>query len=256
MFSKRANTGSTNTFVELRIENEIDVELPVVFNNTLFPSPNHSSQQSFPSPNHSSEHSFPKPDDEEIDEEDDEDEVVLVQPTSSTIIDEVRTRSKSTRAQVSLNQTKNAEKMTRKHDHRRNKKTTVFKVGDAVSVLIPRIDRGGTDMPRLPGKVTRVTNDLHEITTAYGVLNDCYRAGDLEPYSGDVSGFTSTTKISMTAAASRASNRDQALKEIEISCGCRTTACSDGRCRCFKNKVHCNSHCHLKIGNQSCCNRQ
>ncbi len=50
----------------------------------------------------------------------------------------------------------------------------------------PRIDRGATDMPRLPGKVMRVANDLYEITTAYSILNDCCRASDLKPYSGDV----------------------------------------------------------------------
>ena len=35
---------------------------------------------------------------------------------------------------------KNIENMIRKHDHQRNKKTTVFKLKDLISVKIQRID--------------------------------------------------------------------------------------------------------------------
>jgi hypothetical protein len=57
-----------------------------------------------------------EPSDEELDEP--------VSPKSSGIIDEVRTRAQCIRSRVSINQCKNAEKMTNEHDHRCNKKTT------------------------------------------------------------------------------------------------------------------------------------
>ena len=48
--------------------------------------------------------------------------------------------------------------MVKKHDHKRNKKTRVFKIGDTVSVKIPRIERTGTDLKRLPGKICKLSD--------------------------------------------------------------------------------------------------
>lgn len=46
--------------------------------------------------------------------------------------------------------------MENKHDHKRNKRTLSFSVGETVSVSIPSIDRTGTDYPRLPCYVSKV----------------------------------------------------------------------------------------------------
>lgn len=43
--------------------------------------------------------------------------------------------------------------MMDKHDPKRNKKTVAFSIGDGVSVKIPKVDVGGTEMPRLPAIV-------------------------------------------------------------------------------------------------------
>ena len=65
--------------------------------------------------------------------------------------------------------------MIKKHDHKRNKKTREFNVKDNVSVSIPRIDRGGTDLRRLPGKIVKVStgiNRFYTVLTVWGILND------------------------------------------------------------------------------------
>jgi ribosomal protein L21E len=79
------------------------------------------------------------------------------------------------RARLNTNKLKNAEKMIKKHDHRRNKKSVDFEVGNSVTVKIPRIDRGGTEFPRLPGMVSKVcgaNKEFYQIVTIYGILNE------------------------------------------------------------------------------------
>ncbi|RNA39627.1 hypothetical protein BpHYR1_026382 [Brachionus plicatilis] len=55
---------------------------------------------------------------------------------------------------------------------KRNKRTSEFDEGDKVSVLIPRIDRGGSDLPRLPGFIGQKSGEFYEIVTEFGILND------------------------------------------------------------------------------------
>jgi hypothetical protein len=70
--------------------------------------------------------------------------------------------------------------MIKKHDAKRNKKTYEFKVGDLVSVAIPRIDRSGVEFSRLLGMICRVGGGNNEkkyrILTVAGILNDYYDA--------------------------------------------------------------------------------
>ena len=144
--------------------------------------------------------------------------------------------------------------MSEKHNKKRNKRTVEFEVGEGVSVLIPAIDRGGSQLPRAPGVICRVIKDheLYEICTKYGILQDCLSAGDLESYNGiiDFDYKTITNKISLRTVSSMIAGRDKDLKDIEVSCNCKSK-CSDLRCGCFKRKLPCNSHCHTKSAH--CC---
>ena len=82
------------------------------------------------------------------------------------------------RKTLNKNMDKNAAMMIKKHDHKRNKTTREFNIKDNVSVSIPRIDRGGTDLRRLPGKIVNVTkgvNKFYTVLTVWGILNDKYR---------------------------------------------------------------------------------
>ena len=46
---------------------------------------------------------------------------------------------------------KSRERMSTKHNNKRNKKTHDFATGDFVAVIVPREDRGHSDLRRLPG---------------------------------------------------------------------------------------------------------
>ena len=48
--------------------------------------------------------------------------------------------------------------MVRKHDHKRNKNRTEYKIGDCVSIEIPRIDRTGAAFARLQGMIFKIAN--------------------------------------------------------------------------------------------------
>ena len=133
---------------------------------------------------------------------------IATQPTSSliaTTTEDTQPPAKNTknlRSQVKLNQDKAVEKMENKHNHKRNKKTVTYSVSDSVSVLIPRIDRGGSDLPRIPGVICRISGEFYEICTKFGKLNDCLRADELEKYHGtlDFDYKTVTNKVSMREA--------------------------------------------------------
>ena len=91
------------------------------------------------------------------------------------------------RAELNKNKDKNSEMMVKKHDHKTNKKTRVFKIGDTVLLKIPRIDRTGTDLKRLPGTICKLSDDkqvFYRISTQWGILNDQYQEYNMEPYSG------------------------------------------------------------------------
>ena len=48
------------------------------------------------------------------------------------------------------------------------------------------IDRSGTDLTRIAGKVCKKSDHkeiFHTVLTQHGILANSYRAGDLEPYS-------------------------------------------------------------------------
>jgi hypothetical protein len=203
----------------------------------------------------------PHDDDFEVPVEDEvvpveDEEFAPVPPDSESIITSVIQRAKAIRSVVNVEQGKAAEKMEKKHDRKRNKRTLEYALLDHVSVMIPRIDRGGSDLRRLPGIVSRIAGEFYEIKTKYGILNDCVRAGELESYHGilDFDPTSIVNKISLTAAANRAGNRDKNVRDIEISCSCKAGSCSNKLCKCFKNNLKCNSHCH-GVSNSNCCNK-
>ena len=66
--------------------------------------------------------------------------------------------------------------MCKKHDKKRNHKTVEFKLGDKVSVKIPKVDVGGTDLPRLPFVIVAVIRDKFKLTSEYGIID--VRAND------------------------------------------------------------------------------
>jgi len=161
--------------------------------------------------------------------------------------------AKEKRTQLHLNKIKNAAKMVKKHDHKRNKVTRDFHLQDLVTVRIPRIDRGGTDFPRLPGMVAKISGHDGEkffrILTVNGTLNDAYRVSDLEPYVGVVDvniNDLNVKMISLREAAMLQAARTTSTEVINAICNCQGMCINDGRCKCHKLGKKCTSHCHTK----------
>jgi hypothetical protein len=256
VFNKLPNLGSKKQFVEINKDgNEESVgaeeeapiaeEVPAVVEvPTVEQAPTTSSDP----PSTSSPSS--NVDEEEAEEEEDDEEI------------------NNLRNELNKNMDKNALMMIKKHDHKRNKKTREFNVKDNVSVSIPRIDRGGTDLRRLPGKIVKVStgvNRFYTVLTVWGILNDKYRGTSLEPFSGIIdvevedeqgnSIYENKYKtISLTEAAKLQNAGTGSLEVVNVICNCGTVCYGDGRCKCYKAKQLCTSHCHGKMkGKPMCC---
>ena len=71
-----------------------------------------------------------------------------------------------------------AEKMKTKYNKCKRTKIVQFSIGDAVTVIVPRPDRGPCDQRRLPGVIVK-KRDCYTIRTKYGILkqrSDYYNA--------------------------------------------------------------------------------
>ena len=146
-------------------------------------------------------------------------------------------------------------------------------MGVNVTVLIPSIDRSKSDLPRLPCVVSRLCGHkqiFYELVCEHGILADCYRACDLDPYSGivkvDLKKINEMKKVSLrvAAAAARLAQRGESastehaqadanrFKETNIVCHCNGPCFDNRRCNCFKSNKKCSSHCHKK-SKKNCC---
>ena len=103
-------------------------------------------------------------------------------------------RVRELEAELKKQQEKPIIAMEKKHNHKRNKRTISFSIGEMVSVSIPHIDRVGCDFPRLPAVVSEVKHDMYFLVSKYGILDVCYRTDDLESFSGQLD-FDFKTKV-------------------------------------------------------------
>jgi hypothetical protein len=148
--------------------------------------------------------------------------------------------------------------MANKHNRKRNKKLHEFKVNDIVTVAIPQVDRGHSDMPRLPAKIIEIKErdnvpTRYKLATTYGVLDVMYVARDLKVYPGilQIEPAALGRSVSLTSVAALASDHTGTLT---ASCNCMTD-CTSNRCACKKANQHCSSHCHSNqtAKKKSCC---
>ena len=88
---------------------------------------------------------------------------------------------------------------------------------------------------------------MYRIITDYGTLNDWYRVCDLEPYAGvlnvEISDYE-TKKVSLTEAARLQGCRTGSVEMVNAVCNCNV---EDKRCKCWKLRKKCTSHCHFKL---------
>ena len=134
----------------------------------------------------------------------------------------------------------------KKHNHKRNKR----------SVLIPRIDRDGSDLPRIPAQVMRVCGNkdkFYEIATKFGIIETKYRVGDLEVYEGIVEANTliqHSGKLQLNLNYELHQGVKLKIPMSEIKCNCKKKCSEDKMCECFKALQKC-THCHISA--QTCC---
>ena len=74
--------------------------------------------------------------------------------------------------------------MLKKHDHKRNKVARDFKVGDHVSVKKDKIDKGSSELARVPCVIIKAAHNKFELATEFGIIENMRRAEDLEPFNG------------------------------------------------------------------------
>ncbi|CAF0762131.1 unnamed protein product [Brachionus calyciflorus] len=173
VFNKQPNIGNQKKIVQLVTRNNEEIELDVDQNEFDQVQPNVENQVEL-EPNVQLVQVQPNVENQvELEPNADHDE-----PNEE--LNENNNVKRTIRSKVRSNQEKAARKMEEKHNKKRNKRTLEFEIGDRVSVLIPRIDRGSSDLPRLPGVIGRVNKDFYEIVCKFGILNDCLRACDLE----------------------------------------------------------------------------
>jgi hypothetical protein len=149
------------------------------------------------------------------------------------------------RTLLNENKKKNADMMVRKHDHKRNKISTEYKIGDCP----------GAAFARLPGMICKIANhkqQFYRILTEWGILNDKYLASSLEFYSGVVNVSlneyeSKCSEISLSEASRLQGLSTGANKIVARTCKCKGVCKNDGRCSCWANGEKCGSHCHLNL---------
>ena len=136
-----------------------------------------------------------------------------------------------------------ADLSSKKHDRKRNKKTMTYEVGDYVSVKSPRIDRHGTDLPRIAAiiisKTSQYTRTFYELQTQFGILSDKYAADDLEPVPTPLIDLKSqaiqTKQISLREATMKTNNSAHSIN-TKLKCNCNGLCQNDNRCKCWQAK--------------------
>lgn len=103
-------------------------------------------------------------------------------------------------------------------------------------------------------KITGQAQELYKLRCKGGVLKTHFLASDLEHFSGSFNiplrGWEDTPIVSLREAA-----KVQAPWNVfvENRCHCKPGTCKTKRCKCFKKKIDCSSHCH---GGLSCNNKK
>lgn len=107
--------------------------------------------------------------------------------------------------------------MENKYNAAKKIKIPAYKVGDAVTVKVPTLDRGPLDLKRVTGVIVNVTNGFHKIRTQFGVLKTQYRTDELERclfLTAEVDGWTDDALVTLREVARKFNMR---TNEVYIS---------------------------------------
>ena len=159
------------------------------------------------------------------------------------------------RDQVNWNQEKNAYMMVRQTTRKMKHNLIELKVGDFVSITVPKEDRQDLATPRISGAINRVMlNGYYEIKTSGGIIDRKFREENIGKYNGSID-LNNSQPTTLPNAAILYNNNYRNLgkkqnlakkKTSTQSCNCKSGNCiKDKRCKCFAASSKCNSHCHL-----------
>ena len=99
---------------------------------------------------------------------------------------------------------------------------------------------------------------FYELQTQFGILNDKYAADDLEPVLTPLIDLKApgipSKKISLREATIKTNDSATSIN-TKLLCNCNGLCAEDNRCKCWKAKQKCTSHCHAKSTKVNCCNK-
>ena len=139
---------------------------------------------------------------------------------------------------------RSASKMSLQYAKKKRMKVEQFQVGENVSVNVPKNERVATDLPRIPGVITKVyeKSDLYEVGTKYGIFKSKIRAGDLQRYTDRIA--CDSTKVVSLHECCRLTNPHN--KFVKKPCKCKG-GCKNKSCSCVANGIRCSTHCHPSV---------
>jgi len=151
-----------------------------------------------------------------------------------------------TRGRAVQQQTKQAERML--------KRSRVVQAGgsqgDNVIVPIPLVDRGKGDPRNLIGVILdRNENDLYKIAVSAGVIKGRFSRNQFDLCKEKL--YTEKDMNTSIEVSLRQAVHKESLSGGQgyAKCNCVQSSkqCNTNRCKCFKNKVKCNSRCHNSL---------
>jgi hypothetical protein len=127
--------------------------------------------------------------------------------------------------------------------------------GDNVTVPVPLVDRGRSDPRNLLGIILdRDENDLYRIAVRAGILKGKYARNQFDLCAQKLlleNDVKNDVEVSLRCAVQAESNCGG---QGYVKCNCAgPNRCHSNRCKCFKNRMKCNSRCHSCL---SCDNKQ
>ena len=129
-----------------------------------------------------------------------------------------RSRNKVTK-EVGSNLAKNQEVIAKKYEKTRMVKVVSFKVGDTVSVIIPKKDRHAANQERAPCVIidkSSILQPTYRLLSEHGVLNKRFNASKLILYPGEIHTGSPEKKVSLREVA-RKLNGQRTFAHVRVA---------------------------------------
>ena len=126
-----------------------------------------------------------------------------------------------------------------------------FKIGDVVSIPIPKVDRANIAPRNIPARIEKIDKNNYTLLTESGVLEVPISRSQLSLWTGTAPEFPESLESVSLVKAFRFGSGFQTKHASFCKC---TSDCQTKRCSCFKLGIECCSKCHSqkeKCGNKS-----